>query len=189
MKIFVVGLGRTGTRSMARALSILGYRSIHWQYTKRVLSYMGWIPIVDYRRLNKYEAYGDIPIARVYKMLDRHFPQARFILTEREPEAWVNSLIRHVGNVQMHHRTDLVRKLYRQLYGVNINNIGNPCQRERLYQAYEKHNSQVKKYFKKKKGKLLVMNLPSGDGWEKLCPFLDRSHPKQSFPWNNRGKP
>ena len=47
-----------------------------------------------------------------------------------------------------------------------------------------KHQSNLR--FLKKKGiKYLDMNIcDNGDGWEELCPFLDKSIPNEEFSWS-----
>jgi len=41
-------------------------------------------------------------------------------------------------------------------------------------------------YFKGRPKDLLVIDIPAGDGWEKLCPFLGVPIPNQSFPKKNQ---
>ncbi len=43
----------------------------------------------------------------------------------------------------------------------------------------------IKNYFKDRPDDLLVMNICDGDGWEVLCPFLDKPIPAVSFPHLN----
>jgi hypothetical protein len=45
------------------------------------------------------------------------------------------------------------------------------------------------RYFAKRPGDLLVINIPAGDGWEKLCPFLGVPVPDLPFPFKNRLAP
>jgi hypothetical protein len=42
----------------------------------------------------------------------------------------------------------------------------------------------VQEYFKDRPADLLVMNICAGEGWEKLCPFLNRDAiPSRDFPF------
>jgi len=43
-------------------------------------------------------------------------------------------------------------------------------------------------HFKDQPERLLVMNICGGDGWEKLCPFLEKSIPNVPFPRLNAAK-
>ena len=47
------------------------------------------------------------------------------------------------------------------------------------------HYSERKKYFKDRPNDLLVMNICNGEGWEKLCPFLNKPVPDAPFPKEN----
>jgi hypothetical protein len=52
--------------------------------------------------------------------------------------------------------------------------------------VYEAHNDAVRAHFASRANDLLVMNLASGDGWEKLAPFLGVATPDIPFPAKNR---
>ena len=49
-------------------------------------------------------------------------------------------------------------------------------------QYFEQYNNSVIDFFKDKPGQLLVLNIPGGDGWEKLCPFLNLPIVDEKFP-------
>jgi len=51
--------------------------------------------------------------------------------------------------------------------------------------GYDRFVSAVLEHFRDRPGKLLVMNVTAGDGWEKLCPFLDTPIPDIPFPKAN----
>jgi hypothetical protein len=47
-----------------------------------------------------------------------------------------------------------------------------------MLNRYRRHNAEVKEFFRKNvPGKLLVHDAAAGDGWPKLCAFLDRPVP------------
>ena len=123
----------------------------------------------------KYEALQDVPWAALYKELDQTYPGSKFVLTVRDDDKWLNSASKHFKN------TDF--KLHEWLYGNGIL-IGN----EELYiKRYRKHYKEVKEYFKDRKD-LLIMDFAKGDGWNKLCAFLDKPIPNEPFPHANKGK-
>ena len=64
-RCFGIGLGRTGTRSLCKAMSILGYKTKHG------------IKYVD--EVKQYNFANDIFVAARYKFLDYMFPNAKFI--------------------------------------------------------------------------------------------------------------
>jgi hypothetical protein len=49
-------------------------------------------------------------------------------------------------------------------------------------------NEEIIHYFENRKSKLLVMDITKGDGWDKLCNFLNKSIPNKPFPHKNIGK-
>jgi len=64
---------------------------------------------------------------------------------------------------------------------------GNPQGLEALYtQRYERHNREVRDYFKDRPEDLLELNITLNEGWEKLCPFLGLPVPKTAFPHSNK---
>ena len=52
--------------------------------------------------------------------------------------------------------------------------------------AYFKHTSNLL-WLKKLKINYLEMNITQGDGWDKLCPYLDKDIPDTIFPHSNKG--
>ena len=41
-------------------------------------------------------------------------------------------------------------------------------------------------YFRERPKDLLVLNVCAGEGWEKLCPFLNKERPDVPFPYLNK---
>ena len=68
-KIFGIGLSKTGTTSLARALEILGYKTRDYigvsSYTRGELS------SIDLAEIEANDAFTDTPIPSFYKELDR----------------------------------------------------------------------------------------------------------------------
>ena len=64
---------------------------------------------------------------------------------------------------------------------------GHPVGNEACYiQRYEQHNQAVLDYFEHRPDDLLILQLTEGEGWEKLCPFLDKPIPQCIFPHENQ---
>lgn len=54
-------------------------------------------------------------------------------------------------------------------------------------EAYKKFDKRVEDFFSTKEdGRLLRINITKGEGWEKICPFLDCKIPDRPFPHANR---
>ncbi len=183
-KIFGIGLGKTGTRSLAVAAGILGYK-------KNMHGKGASTPLEIVRDL---QFFGDVVAASRYKFLDYCFPEAKFILTIRDINSWIESCrqmeVRRGGYTDGNDKfidgmiaTKLDRAYNRfLLFGrVNFNE-------EDFCKAYYKHLTEVVEHFDKIwESKLLIMDICDGDGWEVLCPFLGCEIPDRFFPHRNRG--
>jgi hypothetical protein len=54
---------------------------------------------------------------------------------------------------------------------------------DRLSYVYDFHHQSVLRYFHDRPESLLVLDICSGEGWEKLCPFLGKSLIHFPFPF------
>ena len=172
-KVFCVGFHKTGTSSLGRALEVLGY-TVCGEVGVREAR-IGEIALdLAKQKLPHYDAFQDNPWPILFRELDTACPNSRFILTSRETERWLASITRHFGE----HDTPMRAWIY---------GVGHPAGHEERYRArYEGHNRAVREYFAERPGDLLEMNFEAGDGWEKLCPFLERSIPETPLPHLNR---
>jgi hypothetical protein len=174
MKVLGIGMGRTGTQSLAKALEILGYRAKHCP--QFYLDDQGNL-CVSQRDIECFNALTDEPCILVYKDLDRQYPGSKFILTIREMCSWLRSIERN-GNAlrEWRSRFPAVPVLHRALYGVAE---FDPAQ---FAQAYDRHVKEVKAYFGGRPQDLLVLDICGGEGWPKLCSFLGKQVPDCPFP-------
>jgi Sulfotransferase domain len=174
MKVLGIGLGRTGTTSLARALELLGYRAKHcpdlW------LDDAGEL-IISPDDVREFEALTDEPLIPIFRQIDRDYPNSRFILTVRAMGPWLTS-IENNGNALTEYRARLpaVRVLHETLYGTAT------FDREAFAAAHVRHVRDVRDYFAERPGDLLMMDVCAGDGWETLCPFLGKPVPDRPFP-------
>ena len=159
-KVFCVGWLKTGTTSFGHAMRRLGFK------------HCGWDPVVwewyqngEKDRVLKhaefFESFDDLPWNkhRFLKRLDGTFPNSKYVLLERDPNDWLASL------QSFRHRTGKT-----------------DVDPENAIEHYAKRNRLIKDYFKKRPGDLLIMEVCEGDGYEKLCPFLNVPTPDESFP-------
>jgi hypothetical protein len=187
-KIFGIGLSKTGTTSLARALAFLGYESGSWKSGTKVL---GWPEFFHM------DAVTDTPCAAQFESLYHVFRQSKFIYTTRDPESWSRSMIEHFGeeSPEKLRKRQAKRAFWEGKLGWEWYNTLRRVQiRERLYaqhstweEAYNSFDDRVCKFFKNKPDdRFLVMNIPNGDGWKKLCSFLGHEVPDKSFPHKNK---
>ena len=181
-KVFGIGLTRTGTTSLTAALCKLGIDAVHWTnpFTHQVLS-----------DLDAYLFGGltDISIARTFESLYFRYPNARFIWTRRPRDSWVESVSRHYG---IAHRAPTLAAL--RLKCDRRDMRGGFANVDLTFELYLRQNSfaaadvafaeRVRNFFHDKPaGKLLEFDVFSGDGWRKLCDFLDVTRPLTPFPF------
>lgn len=171
MKIFCIGLSRSGAMTLNEALMILGYRSLF---------------VLDYEQLednlSKFDAFTHTPLAAIYKELDCRFPNSKFILNIRERESWLSSLEKQWNAANSIDLPDIGREIRQRVYGTDQFN------RETLSRTYDQHFDDVSQHFKNRDQSLLILNVCGGEGFEKLCPFLDKSIPPQPFPHQNSAR-
>ena len=187
-KVFAIGLSKTGTTSLTRALKVLGFKTKHFPFFS--LRYSSTGVKLNYNKILKFDAFTDSPIALFYKELDHRFPGSKFILTLRNQEAWLKSCENsHVWpgdfvSGKGASKLPLVRrvlKLHRQVFGTE------KFDRKCFQESYESHLAEVKEYFKERESDLLILDICRGDGWKELCQFLEKDIPKIPFPQENVG--
>jgi len=168
MKIFGIGLSKTGTTSLNRALEILGCSSVH-------------CPLIP-GQIEAHDAATDISIAAQFERLDTEYPGSKFIYTVRDLDDWLDSCRHHWA----YHRRKFaqnkdLQRLHLSLYSSLT------YDRDAFERGYMRHDARVRAYFSGRE--LLVMDIRGGDGWDKLCPFLDCSKPPEPFPHANVARP
>jgi hypothetical protein len=163
MKIFGIGLTRTGTTSLTEALKILGYSAVHCP--------------MSYDEIGKYDASTDTPVAARFKFLDLLYPNSKFILTTRDINSWIES----AAYLQRSCDDPLWKLETRSILWKSL-----VFDKEKFIQGYHKHHSKVLEYFKSRHTDLLILDLKQSNKWEILCRFLNKSIPSIEYPNLNK---
>lgn len=172
-KVFCIGFHKTGTTSLAVALKMLGYRVTGPNGIRDPNIGLNVYTMAQ-DLVPKFDAFQDNPWPIIYKELDTKFPNSKFILTLRDSQSWIKSQVGHFGRKQTPMR--------KWIYGV-----GCPKGNEDIYvRRFEEHNREVIEHFRNRPKDLLLLNLGKGDGWEKLCAFLEVETPSIPFPHANK---
>jgi hypothetical protein len=201
IQVIGAGMGRTGTMSLKAALEELGYKKCHHMF--EVLSNPPQLPLwndfystrsADFEQIFKgYQAVVDFPGAFFYKELMQQYPDAKVILTVRDPEKWYKSAmdtiyqlpkgfdkfmmnlvglfkpeVRHVSKT-----LDFANRLV--WLGLFQNKFSDKDFAIRLYNEW---NEEVKRNVPPEK--LLIYNVQ--EGWGPLCAFLEKPVPGIEFP-------
>lgn len=165
MKVFGVGLQKTGTTTLKYALELLGYKvsGPNWKLLREVQK-------GNYNNISslvfKYDAFQDEPWPHVYKYLDHHYSNSKFILTIRDEEKWIESISNFMSGRNLSH--------LEWVFG-NSEPVGN----ENLYiKAFNDHNLAVKDYFKNDPSKFLIIDWEKEKDMARLAEFLEVTTPK-----------
>jgi 3'-phosphoadenosine 5'-phosphosulfate (PAPS) 3'-phosphatase len=177
MKIFGIGLSKTGTTSLARALEILGYRTRDYMGVTKYTP--GDLSSVDLEEIEANDAFTDTPIPSFYRELDTAFPGSKFILTVRDKEGWLRSCKKQFNQKLAAKQNEASIRVFEDLYGTAV------FDEEHFSAGYDRFISSVEAYFKDSPEDLLILNVSAGEGWEKLCPFLGKPIPDVPFPKAN----
>lgn len=173
MKVFCIGLSKTGTHSLCAALTLLGLDTVHWYATKHAFRYTDAGLDIDWALFEQHDAFADTPIARIYPALDARYPDARFILTRRDPERWLRSFADQFAERDL---DPFSARLHQELYGTRRFDPA-LCRA-----AYTRHTEAVLDHFAGRPDALLVLDIDASNGWPALCAFLDRPVPAAPFP-------
>lgn len=207
MDVIGVGFGRTGTASLKVALERLGFSpcchmmEVMEQPDKvRQWRHVGEGERPDWAKLfDGYRATVDWPGAAYWRELAKEYPEAKFILTVRDPQRWYQSCVNTVFGFPMRRHNAMERNVYGMLCRVNppsaqvpimLDKIlwqrvfddrpfdGRDGDRDYAVRAFLQHSEEVRAYIPAER--LLVFNV--ADGWQPLCTFLDVPVPDEPFP-------
>ena len=187
MALQIVGaaLPRTGTLSLKFALEMLGFgRCYHmselilypehrWRWT-----FARARPALLDPLWEEFHATLDAPSCALWKPLARRFPQAKVILTRRDPGRWYESVMETVGS------PDHVRFMLRSpLAPAALANppFGLRLERQAMIRHFERYGDEVRKTITTDR----LLEFEAKDGWEPLCRFLGVPVPEQPFPHVN----
>ena len=184
-KIFGIGLSKTGTNSLTGALCELGYNAWHGGSYTYHNGHESWDSIQakgrQYREgdtsvnilegCEEYDAMTDHPIPTVYRELDKQIPDAKFILTYRNPY-------------------DASLSMLRMCYPSWKTKMGDDKPRSFSDQINKnvRHIEEVFNYFWGREDKFIVLDAAKGKAnWKMLCAFLGHDPaPYNNKPWPHK---
>jgi len=199
MQIIGAGFGRTGTMSLTAALEQLGFDPCYHmlEVFKHPSHIKRWQAAADGEEmdwqdfLGGYKAGLDYPLSAFYKDLLDVFPDARVILTVRNPDHWYESTRETIyqGTAVPGWLLSVVpffRNMNRMVQSSIWERLfdGRFEDRQHAIRVFEEHIAEVKRTVPKER--LLVFAVR--DGWEPLCEFLDIPVPEGEFPHVNDRK-
>lgn len=190
MKVFLIGENKTGTTSLKKAFKILNYKVCPEKFwylndLKHLYDFTSNKPEYFLSLTNNYEFFEDRPwnLKDFYKKIYSIYPDCKFILTERDPKNWLMSYRRWSIKVSLKTRKQYII-ISNYLFGcddwISLDD-------DKVINYYSNRNLEIKNFFENKNN-LLIMDLEKGDGWEKLCNFLNIPTIQEPFPHLNRTK-
>lgn len=195
MRLIGAGFGRTGTTSLKAALEELGLRRCY--HMTEVFENPWHVPLwtaanegrpVDWKRLFQgYEATVDWPACTFYKELMEAFPDAKVLLSVRDPEKWYESTYNTIYSGPRRFPISVlkkvippVRKMSRMADGIVWERTfkGRFEDKPFALEVFRQHIEDVKKHVPA--DRLLVYEVK--EGWEPLSRFLGVEVPNKPFP-------
>lgn len=191
IEVIGAGFGRTGTMSLKLALEKLGFDKCYHMY--ELLRQPGHVELwhqatrgdpVDWHALFQgYRATVDWPSCNFWEVQLEQFPDARVVLSERDPERWYDSVMNTIypGSLQRRESDDPADRAWADMAFELIWDgtfHGRIEDREHAIDVYLAHNDYVKSHAPP--DRLLVFE--ASQGWEPLCGFLGRPVPEEPYP-------
>ncbi|HUF37389.1 MAG TPA: sulfotransferase [Anaerolineales bacterium] len=197
MKIIGAGFGRTGTVSAKKALEILGFGPCYHMidviqnphYVNFWLDVHAGKPVDWAGHFQKYQAAIDFPVCNYHAALQEVFPDARVILTVRDPDRWYESTRKTIYPLSFlipgweEPLLWPIARFYRMVKKLVWEGVFEGRFEDRAFalEVYRRHIEAVQRTVPA--DKLLVFDVR--EGWSPLCAFLGVPEPERAFPHLN----
>ncbi len=185
LKIIGAGMGRTGTASLKVAIESLGVgRCYHMsEVLKHPERAKDWIDVTDgdggwEKIFDGYAATVDNPGCNYWRELADYYPEAKVILTIRDAEKWFDSTNETIHSIEF--ASFIENSPFGEMVQKTIwEKMENRMQdKDYMVNFFNSRTSEIIDYIAPER--LLVYEV--GEGWERLCKFLDVSVPDAEFP-------
>lgn len=212
----VIGAGfpRTGTSSMKAALERLGFGPCFHMFN--ILTEPAragdWAPLAageeaDWGKLfDGFRSTQDWPASYYWRELAQAYPEAKVVLTVRDPRAWYASMMTLIDNgprtvmsqgtqadlppaaravfASMNTMRPVLDRMAAGTFGAGRTMADGPVDEESAVAAFERHTATVRASLPPER--LLLFDVRQG--WEPLCRFLGVDVPGEPFPHLNDGR-
>ena len=197
LEIIGPGFGRTGTSSLKQALEQLGFGPAHHMFEVRDHPELlpAWEAVArgeaaDWDEMFAgYRSQTDWPGARVWRELASHWPDAKVILTVRDPDQWFDSVQATIapflaarGRHASPH-ADAIARMGQSLIAEQVFD-DRLSDRAHATRVFKDHIADVQAEIAPER--LLVFD--PHEGWAPLCAFLGVPVPDGPFPHTNSSR-
>ena len=187
LQLIGAGLGRTGTLSLKLALEQLGFGPCYHMVEALMNPAHAplWIGAADGqpqwdRLFSGYLSSVDYPGCMFWRELARDYPQAKVLLSVRDPDQWFQSTQETI--FAEGHLAQLEASPLRVFAAKTTDGIRERIHdRDFMVEYFRRHNEAVRREIPPER--LLVYEV--GQGWEPLCRFLGVPVPERAFPRAN----
>jgi hypothetical protein len=199
-KVFGIGFNKTGSTSLETIFRLYGFDCPNQQEqeirTVRQAYQGNYAPLQDF--VSRYDAFQDQPFSQfdIFVAIDALFPNSKFILTERDPEAWFESTCRFhknefgiEGEMPKLTERDILEKFNYLYPGYDhfvaskhltvVENGKIEIRWDLLYdkdfyiKTYLERNDRIKHYFDGRKDALFSVDFSKEPTTERICAFLN----------------
>jgi Sulfotransferase domain len=196
LKVIGAGFGRTGTLSLKAALDELGLGPCYHmvEVNARPEHDAMWLALArgeasDWRPMLKgYASTVDWPTTYFWKELAAANPQAKIILTLRDPEAWYRSAAATIFARMLEFEAlradpdavDEARRRHMEMVNTIVveKTFGGLLDKAHAIQVFNAHNEDVRRSVPRER----LLAYEPGEGWEPLCAFLGVPVPAAPYP-------
>lgn len=192
LQVIGAGLGRTGTLSLKTALEMLGFGPCHHMmevFANRESQVPLWNraangEAVDWDEVFAgYKASVDWPSAHFYAELADRYPDAKVILSLRDPQRWAESMAETILESMASMGLDkgppaADHPMYFGGVLIPQKTFGYDFSEANVIAAFNRHNEEVRRRIPA--GRLLEFE--AAHGWEPLCAFLGVPVPDAPYP-------
>ena len=188
LKVIGAGLGRTGTLTLKTALEQLGFAPCH--HMVEVFAHPEqadfWRRAAEGEAVDWEEVFGaynasvDWPSCHFWRQLAARYPDAKIVLSLRDPERWWESMDATILQVTRAMFADPARRAAMRFIELILvdQTLAGDLSRDNVIAAFERHNAAVRAAIPSER--LLVFE--AAQGWTPLCQFLGVPVPETPFP-------
>lgn len=194
LKVIGAGFGRTGTMSLKLALERLGFDKCY--HMMEVMEHPDHIPLwsrahkgeeIDWQYLFKgYLASVDWPSCNLWREQLKEYPDAKVILSTRDPERWYTSIMSTIYPSSLAAKNaedENIARFGNWAFEIIWDNIfiGKMDDKDHCIRILKAHETSV---IESVPGHQLLI-FQASQGWAPLCEFLDCDVPDEAYPHTN----